>query len=73
VVDLPPGAVLACFTDGLVERRREVIDVGIEQLLDVVRPAPAEEVCATVMGALATEQPTDDIALLVVRRRPTHG
>ncbi|MGK5675384.1 PP2C family protein-serine/threonine phosphatase [Micromonospora sp. URMC 106] len=73
VVDLPPGAVLACFTDGLVERRREVIDVGVEQLLDVVRPAPAEEVCATVMAALATEQPTDDIALLVVRRRPAHG
>ncbi|MEU4643753.1 GAF domain-containing SpoIIE family protein phosphatase [Micromonospora sp. NPDC023814] len=72
-VDLPPGAVLACFTDGLVERRDEVIDVGVQQLVDAVRPDPPEEVCRTVMAALGVEQPTDDIALLVVRRQPTHG
>ncbi|SCL72198.1 PP2C family protein-serine/threonine phosphatase [Micromonospora peucetia] len=70
-VDFPPGAVLVCFTDGLVERRHEVIDVGLDQLVETVRPAPAEEVCATVMGALGAEQPTDDIALLVVHRLPT--
>ncbi|SCL44136.1 GAF domain-containing protein [Micromonospora citrea] len=73
VVDLPPGAVLVCFTDGLVERRREVIDVGVEQLVGVVQPAPAEQVCATVMAALGTDQPTDDIAVLVVGRRPPRG
>ncbi|MGW4498715.1 PP2C family protein-serine/threonine phosphatase [Micromonospora sp. NPDC004336] len=72
-VDLPPGAVLVCFTDGLVERRREIIDVGLEHLVDMVRPAPAEQVCATVMAALGTDQPTDDIAMLVVRRRPARG
>ncbi|MER7419175.1 GAF domain-containing SpoIIE family protein phosphatase [Micromonospora peucetia] len=70
-VDFPPGAVLVCFTDGLVERRHEVIDVGLDQLTGMVRPAPAEQVCATVMGALGTEQPSDDIALLVVHRLPT--
>ncbi|MCL7460501.1 GAF domain-containing SpoIIE family protein phosphatase [Micromonospora echinofusca] len=69
-VRFPPGAVFVCFTDGLVERRHEVIDVGLGRLADVVRPAPAEQVCATVMGALAAEQPTDDIAMLVVHRPP---
>ncbi|MEH1102370.1 PP2C family protein-serine/threonine phosphatase [Micromonospora sp. CPCC 205561] len=70
-VGLPPGAVLVCFTDGLVERRREVIDVGLAKLAEAVRPAPAEEVCDTVMRAVGAEQPTDDIAMLVVRRLPT--
>ncbi|RLK25779.1 GAF domain-containing protein [Micromonospora sp. M71_S20] len=72
-VDFPPGAVLVCFTDGLVERRHEVIDVGLEQLVGVVRPAPAEEVCATIMDALGAERPTDDIAMLVVHRLLTPG
>ncbi|MDT0531688.1 SpoIIE family protein phosphatase [Micromonospora sp. DSM 115977] len=67
-VDFPPGGVLVCFTDGLVERRHEVIDVGLDKLADVVRPAPAEQVCAAVMDALGAEQPTDDIAMLVVHR-----
>ena len=30
-VDLPAGAVLFCYTDGLVERRNRAIDDGIEQ------------------------------------------
>ena len=35
-LDLPPGAVLALFTDGLVERRGESITVGLERLRTVV-------------------------------------
>jgi putative methionine-R-sulfoxide reductase with GAF domain len=72
VVDFPAGAVLVCFTDGLVERRQEVIDVGVQHLVDAIRPGPAETVCATVMTALGAERPTDDIALLVVRHQPPH-
>ena len=64
----PPGAVLVCYTDGLVERRDEVIDTGIERLRAAVTPGPAEQVCATVMASLAEERPGDDIALLAVRR-----
>ncbi|WP_328469710.1 SpoIIE family protein phosphatase [Actinoplanes sp. NBC_00393] len=67
---LAPGGVLLGYTDGLVERRGEVIDVGMDRLVKLVRPAPAEAVCATVMADAGVEQPTDDVAVLAVRRRP---
>ena len=66
-VAFPAGAVLVCYTDGLVERRGEVIDAGLGRLVTAVTPAPAETVCATVMAALDAEHPMDDIALLTVR------
>ena len=69
-VSFPSGSVLLCYTDGLVERRGEVIDVGLDRLMTVVRPAPAEDVCATVMSGCGVEQPTDDVAVLAVRRCP---
>jgi sigma-B regulation protein RsbU (phosphoserine phosphatase) len=69
-VDLPPGAVLLCYTDGLVERRDRVIDVGIKALMDAVEPADPETVCSTVLAGVGSDQPTDDIAMLAVRRRP---
>jgi sigma-B regulation protein RsbU (phosphoserine phosphatase) len=65
---LPPGAVLLCYTDGLVERREEIIDNGLERLLTTVRADAAEVVCANVMADAAAEMPTDDIAVLAVRR-----
>jgi serine phosphatase RsbU (regulator of sigma subunit) len=68
VIDFPPGSVLVCYTDGLVEQRGEVIDVGIKRLIDVVRTDAAETVCGTIMAGVGAEQPTDDIALLVLRR-----
>ncbi|MGI5520271.1 PP2C family protein-serine/threonine phosphatase [Micromonospora sp. CA-259024] len=65
-VAFPSDAVLICYTDGLVERRGEVIDVGIERLCAAVEAGPAETVCARVMTTLAAEQTTDDIALLAI-------
>lgn len=64
---LPTGSVVVCYTDGLVERRGELIDVGIERLRAAVLPEPPEQVCGTVMAALGAERPDDDIALLAVR------
>jgi serine phosphatase RsbU (regulator of sigma subunit) len=69
-LDFVPGSVLVCYTDGLVERRGEVIDVGMERLLAVVHPDPAETVCMKIMAGSDVEQPTDDIAVLTVRRLP---
>jgi sigma-B regulation protein RsbU (phosphoserine phosphatase) len=65
-VSLPSEAVLICYTDGLVERRGEIIDVGIERLRAAVEPGPAEAVCARIMATVGAEQPTDDIALLTI-------
>jgi serine phosphatase RsbU (regulator of sigma subunit) len=68
VIDFPPGAVLVCYTDGLVEQRGEIIDVGIGRLIAAVRPDAAETVCTTIMASAGMEQPTDDIAVLAIRR-----
>ncbi len=86
---IPPGALLCCYTDGLVERRDQAIDVGISRLaasLDEViaargrlpprdaAAAPAEDACAAVMRALVGSAPAqDDIALLVLHRRLRPG
>jgi len=67
-VGLPPGAVLVFYTDGLVERRGELIDLGLDRLVRAITPAPAEQLCEKVMAAVGLDEPTDDVALLVVRR-----
>jgi sigma-B regulation protein RsbU (phosphoserine phosphatase) len=66
---LDEGSVLCLYTDGLVERRRRVIDVNIDLLRRTVLPRAPEAVCVDVMGELVGHAtPDDDIALLVVRR-----
>jgi sigma-B regulation protein RsbU (phosphoserine phosphatase) len=70
VVDFPPGAVLVCYTDGLVEHRGEIIDVGIKRLITAIQPDSAEAICNAIMANTGTERPTDDIAVLVIRRHP---
>ncbi|WDZ82952.1 PP2C family protein-serine/threonine phosphatase [Micromonospora cathayae] len=68
-IDLPPGGVLVSYTDGLVERRGQLFDVGVDRLTAAVPVASAETVCDTVIAALGSDQPADDIALLAARRR----
>ncbi|GAA0389393.1 SpoIIE family protein phosphatase [Micromonospora gifhornensis] len=68
VVDLPPGATLVFYTDGLVERRGELIDTGIARLADAIESGPAEALCDHIMAAAVDEPPTDDVALLAIRR-----
>lgn len=70
VVPFPPGAVLVGYTDGLIERRDEVIDIGLGKLVAAVRADPAAKVCATVQAAMELERPNDDVAMLVVRHKP---
>jgi serine phosphatase RsbU (regulator of sigma subunit) len=68
-MEVPPGALLCFFTDGLVERPGEVIDEGLDRLCAAATAQPAEAACATVMGALVGSEPArDDIALLMIRR-----
>ena len=65
-----PGALLCFYTDGLVERRGELIDDGLDRLCRAVTAEPPEAACAAVMGALVGNEPArDDIALLMVRRQ----
>jgi hypothetical protein len=68
-VRFPPGALLAFYTDGLVERRGVVIDVGLAALCQVIVDAPPDVLCTSVMASmLGQDAPLDDVALLAVRR-----
>ena len=68
-LDFPPGAVLCLYTDGLVERRDQPLDVGIARLRAAVTAQDPETACVSVMAAMAGYSPhTDDVALLVLRR-----
>jgi putative methionine-R-sulfoxide reductase with GAF domain len=70
-VGFPPGALLCLYTDGLVERRGVPIDDGIARLCAAVTAGEPEAACASVMGAMAdAAAPSDDIALLLLRRLP---
>jgi serine phosphatase RsbU (regulator of sigma subunit) len=69
VLHVPPGALAVFFTDGLVERRTQVIDVGIERLRRAATAAPADAVCSTLMATLVASAPEDDVTILAVRRR----
>jgi serine phosphatase RsbU (regulator of sigma subunit) len=69
VCDLRPGMTVGCYTDGLIERRRESIDEGMERLRGAFFAGPPEEVCANVMSELiGMSAVQDDTALLVFRR-----
>ncbi|GAA3438828.1 SpoIIE family protein phosphatase [Kutzneria kofuensis] len=69
VVDVPPGATVCFYTDGLIERRDRPIDAGLAELLNAVAAVPSETVCAELMTEFVEGQPTaDDVALLVVHR-----
>ena len=70
-IDVTPGTLFCFYTDGLIERRGELIDDGLSRLCAVVTAEPPETGCAAVMGAMVgSEVASDDIALLMVRRRP---
>lgn len=69
VVPFPPGTSLALYTDGLVERRGESIDQGIDRLSRALTSDPPEIVCRKVMLRLIGDTiPDDDVALMVVQR-----
>jgi sigma-B regulation protein RsbU (phosphoserine phosphatase) len=69
VFDFPPGSVLTLFTDGLVERRHQPIDDGLELLRATVTTGDAEQIAADIMDELIGGLPVDDdTALLIVAR-----
>ncbi len=70
---LEPGAGFLLYTDGLVERRTESIDVGLERLLAAVRASPgagpAQHVEILPGALLEPGSAFDDVCLLSFRRR----
>jgi serine phosphatase RsbU (regulator of sigma subunit) len=68
-IELAPGSVVAFYTDGLIERRTESLDVGLERLRKAMAPGTADEVAREIMRRVIGDSiPSDDIALVVMRR-----
>jgi GAF domain-containing protein len=64
------GATLLFFTDGLVERRGEDIDEGLERLArsaSARRGFAADDLVDAILGDMLVGQLEDDVALLAVR------
>ncbi|MGW1501667.1 SpoIIE family protein phosphatase [Streptomyces mirabilis] len=68
-VELPEGALLALYTDGLVESRDHPLDEGLQAFVGALTDPsrPLEDVCDHVLNTLDTHHGEDDIALLMAR------
>ncbi|SDL08690.1 PAS domain S-box-containing protein [Nonomuraea maritima] len=72
-VELPAGTVVALYTDGLIERRDDDLDAGMERLREALASRvglPLEILCTSVINAMVGGRAAeDDVALLVIRTR----
>jgi len=70
--DIWPGATLLLYTDGLVERREESIQVGLDRLLRVAsshESSAVNDLCDHILSSLIeSDHVGDDIALVAMRR-----
>jgi PAS domain S-box-containing protein len=68
-VELPDGALLGLYTDGLVESRHQSLDDGLEALRGALDgpPRTLEDVCDHLLTTMDTHHGEDDIALLMAR------
>jgi serine phosphatase RsbU (regulator of sigma subunit) len=68
-VSLPSMSTLIAFTDGLVERRGEILDTGLERLRNAAtsRSLPLDELVTMLARDLASESHHDDTAIVGIR------
>lgn len=69
IVKVPPRATLLGFTDGLVERRGENLDIGLERLraAAVADVSPLAQMLDNLVQQLSDEHDQDDIAIVGMR------
>ena len=73
VVTLPRGSTVLLYTDGLVERRDQPFDDGIENLrtaLSALRDVPVAELADRLLARVLPDRAEDDVALIAVRLHP---
>ena len=71
-VQLAPGDCVVLYSDGLIERRREQIDVGLDRLRAVCADTSTDDIDALldrVLHDLADDTVTDDIVIAAMRWR----
>ncbi|MGW3106130.1 SpoIIE family protein phosphatase [Streptomyces sp. NPDC001100] len=74
-LELPEGAVVALYTDGLIEDRDRDVDHATAELCRALT-ASAESLdalCDSVLKSVMAEEPSDDVALLLARTRALGG
>jgi serine phosphatase RsbU (regulator of sigma subunit) len=68
-VTVPPNATLLAYTDGLIERRGEQLDVGLERLRNAAlhHRGSIEDLLANVLARTRQTEAADDTAILGLR------
>jgi serine phosphatase RsbU (regulator of sigma subunit) len=67
-VTASPGATFLAFTDGLIERRGESIDVGLSRLRETAASSlPLEELLTRLVTELRDDRADDDTAIAAIR------
>jgi anti-sigma regulatory factor (Ser/Thr protein kinase) len=73
-VVLEEGSLLVLYTDGLIERRGELLAEGLDRLARAAvdeRAAPIDSVCDRLVAALGVDSTrADDVAVLAIRLEP---
>jgi serine phosphatase RsbU (regulator of sigma subunit) len=66
--EIPPGSLLLLYTDGLIERRGETLEVGLERLKRAFADAPegAEACVRSLAEGLGAASIPDDVAMLAM-------
>ncbi|HET9733332.1 MAG TPA: GAF domain-containing SpoIIE family protein phosphatase [Acidimicrobiales bacterium] len=69
---LPPASTLLLYTDGLIERRGEILDVGIDRVVDAlgavdVRDGPGTVADRALASSVLAGGRSDDVCVLAVR------
>ena len=72
-VTLEVGSIVLMCTDGLVERRGQSLEVGLDRLCAALRdlgPRDLDELCDALLERLLPAEAEDDVALLAIRLHP---
>jgi anti-sigma regulatory factor (Ser/Thr protein kinase) len=79
VLQLEPGATLLLYTDGLVEKPTEPLDVGLDRLRQAAHAAGPDAnvdvLCEHIVGVLgaASEAQADDVTMIALHSLPVLG
>ena len=72
-VTLDPGSTLVLYTDGLVERRDQDLDAGLDRLraaLEELAGRDLDDLCDELLDRMLPGESDDDVALVAVRLHP---
>jgi serine phosphatase RsbU (regulator of sigma subunit)/anti-sigma regulatory factor (Ser/Thr protein kinase) len=75
-VSMSPGTSVLLYTDGLIERRGESLDTGLERLRSEAErllngTAPNDAITELLERVIGGPRPADDVALLLLHREAT--